>query len=148
VTEHFRAGFSESRSRGGRSGGGRSGVTAARDDEAAASEGVYWTPAHKDAGSRQNGWELFRERLKNVLKPDGPRLFLLNNCRQFIRTVPVLPRDEIDRDDVDGAAEEHGRLGFALGTKGRSRFRSRSVRRFSCGTPGCCQGFWNHDRLF
>ena len=46
-----------------------------------ASEGVYWTPAHKDAGSRQNGWELLRERLKNVMKPDGPRLFVFNICR-------------------------------------------------------------------
>jgi hypothetical protein len=32
-----------------------------------ASEGVYRTPAHKDAGSRQNTWELLQERLKNVM---------------------------------------------------------------------------------
>jgi hypothetical protein len=72
-----------------------------------ASEGVYWTPAHKNAGSRQNGWELLRERLKNVLKPDGPRLFVFSQCRQFIRTVPSLPRDEVDMDDVDSRAEDH-----------------------------------------
>ena len=46
-----------------------------------ASEGVYRTPAHKDAGSRQNGWELLRERLKNVMKPEGPRFFVFNTCR-------------------------------------------------------------------
>jgi hypothetical protein len=68
-----------------------------------ASEGVYWTPAHKDAGSRQNGWE----RLKNVTKPEGPRLFVFDHCRQFIRTVPALPRDEVDMDDVDSWAEDH-----------------------------------------
>ena len=62
---------------------------------------------HRDAGSRQNGWELLRERLKNAMKPEGPRLFVFNHCRQFIRTVPVLPRDEIDRDDVDNAVEDH-----------------------------------------
>ena len=72
-----------------------------------ASEGVYWTPAHKDAGSRQNGWELLCERLKNVMKPERQRLFVFNTCRQFIQTVPLLPRDEIDMDDVDSAAEDH-----------------------------------------
>ena len=72
-----------------------------------ASEGVCWTPTHKDAGSRPNGWELLREWLKNVPKSDGPRLFVFNNCGQFIRTVPVLPRDELDMDDVDSTAEDH-----------------------------------------
>jgi len=59
------------------------------------------------AGSRQNGWELLWERLKNVRKPEGPRLFVFNTWRQFIRTVPVLPNDEVDMDGVDNAAEEH-----------------------------------------
>jgi len=59
------------------------------------------------AGSRQNGWELLRERLNNVTKPEGPRLFVFNTCRQFIRTVPALPRDEVDMDDVDSRAEDH-----------------------------------------
>jgi len=80
-----------------------------------ASEGVHWTPAHKDAGIRQNGWELLRERLKNVMKPEGPRLFVFNTCRQFIRTVPVLPRDEIDMDDVDTAVEDHGGMKRGIG---------------------------------
>jgi len=43
------------------------------------------------------------------MKPEGPRLFVFNTCRQFIRTVPILPRDEIDMDDVDSKAEEHVR---------------------------------------
>jgi hypothetical protein len=77
----------------------------ARDERAAASEGVYWTPAHKDASSRQNGWELLRQRLKNVMKADGPRLFVFNHCRQFIRTVRALPPD--DMDDVERSAEDH-----------------------------------------
>jgi len=42
------------------------------------SDGVYQTPAHKDPGSRQNGWELLCERPKNVMKPEGPRLFAFN----------------------------------------------------------------------
>ncbi len=68
---------------------------AAGDDVAMASEGVSWTPAHGDSSSWQNGWELLRERLKAVRKPEGPRLFVCNTCRQFIRAVSALPRDEI-----------------------------------------------------
>jgi hypothetical protein len=49
------------------------------------SEDVYWTRVHKDVGGRQNSWELLRELLKNVMKPDGPRLFVFHSCRQFIR---------------------------------------------------------------
>ena len=56
-----------------------------------ASEGVCQTPAHKDVGSRQSGWELLRERLKNVMKPDALRLFVFSTCRRFICAVPVLP---------------------------------------------------------
>lgn len=40
------------------------------------SENIYWTLAYKEAGSRQNGWEFLSERLKNVMKREGPRLFV------------------------------------------------------------------------
>ncbi len=79
-------------------------------DGVVASEGVSWTPAHNDAGSRRNGWQLLQERLENVVKPERLRLFVFNTCRQFIRTVPVLLRGEIDW------------------------LRSRTGRRFPCGT--------------
>jgi len=70
---------------------------------------VWWPPGTTDeqggclldAGSRHDGWELRRERLENVTKLEGPRLFVFNMCGQFLRTVPVLARDEIDMDDVD-----------------------------------------------
>ena len=67
-----------------------------------ASGDVYRTRA---AG--KNSWELLRERLKNVMKPEGPRLFVFNTCRQLIRTVLAQPRHEIDVDDVDSKAEDH-----------------------------------------
>jgi len=72
-----------------------------------AREGVYWVMANKSPGSRAHGWELLRERLKNVGKPDGPRLLVCSHCRQFIRTVPTLPRDPFDMDDVDSDSEDH-----------------------------------------
>jgi len=45
----------------------------------------------------------------------------------------------------DGAEAEAGGSAMKYET---DRFRSRSLRRFPCGTPGCCQGFWNHDKMF
>ncbi len=85
---------------------------------------------------------MLRERLKNVMKPEGSRLFVFSTCRQFIRTVPVLPRDEIDMDEVDSRAEDH--VGEArasdLGTKGRT---VPQPLRVSLSLPNT--RFWNQD---
>lgn len=74
--------------------------------------GITWLPADKRAGSRVTGWDQMRRALKNAHpNPNGPRelpgLFVFNNCEQFIRTIPVLPRDEKDMDDIDTEAEDH-----------------------------------------
>jgi len=68
---------------------------------------VGWTRADKRPGSRISGWELMRERLENPMAKEGPGLYVFNTCRQFIRTVPVLPRDEAKPDDIDKEAENH-----------------------------------------
>ncbi len=69
--------------------------------------GVRWTTADKRPGSRANGLEKLRERLKNTITGDGPGLFIFSTCRQFIRTVPVLPQDTNKPEDVDTNAEDH-----------------------------------------
>lgn len=71
--------------------------------------GVRWLPADKSPGTRVRGWSVIRERLAEARKerPEGPGLFVFDRCSQFIRTVPVLPRDERNRDDVDTDAEDH-----------------------------------------
>jgi hypothetical protein len=74
------------------------------------SEGVFWTLADKKAGSRKNGWELMRDRLSAVTDhnlQDKPGLYVFETCRDFIRTVPPIPRDGKDPDDVDTDAEDH-----------------------------------------
>jgi hypothetical protein len=50
----------------------------------------------------EDGTELTR-----LLPRELPGLFVFNTCEQFIRTVPVLPRDEKDLDDVNTEAEDH-----------------------------------------
>lgn len=73
--------------------------------------GVRWVPANKAPGSRINGWEQLRNRLSNTVPRSGareaPGLFVTNACEQFLRTVPVLPRDENRPDDVDTESEDH-----------------------------------------
>jgi hypothetical protein len=90
--------------------------------------GVSWEPADKRPGSRKAGWQKTREMLSDVrgevLRRDGkplldqdgreirrprerPGLFVTADCDHFIRTVPVLPRDDKDMDDVDTDAEDH-----------------------------------------
>jgi hypothetical protein len=72
-----------------------------------ANVGVGWRRADKRPGSRINGWEILRERFKNSISGEGPGLYAFDTCRQFIRTVPILPRDENKPDDVDTEAEDH-----------------------------------------
>jgi hypothetical protein len=70
-------------------------------------QGVYWEESDKSAGSRKNGLELMRDRLVAAIKGEGPAIYFMDNCKHAIRTIPVLPRDEDDLDDVDTAAEDH-----------------------------------------
>lgn len=74
--------------------------------------GIRWQRADKSKGSRVQGWQQLRTRLKGTIpSAQGPRetrgLFINENCKQWLRTVPVLPRDEKNPYDVDTEAEDH-----------------------------------------
>jgi len=67
---------------------------------------------------RVRGWEHMRDMLVAAVAADEaepgafmpreePGLFIMDNCRQWLRTVPYLPRDETNPDDVDTEAEDH-----------------------------------------
>jgi hypothetical protein len=70
-------------------------------------KGIIWEHADKKAGSREQGWEQCRKRLKATMRPKGgireeKGLFIVGpRCPQWLRTVPKLPRDEKKLDDVD-----------------------------------------------
>lgn len=94
-----------------------------------AANGCRWTPADKGPGSRKQGWEQIRKMLKGALpKPHTPReapgLFVMDCCQQALETLPVLPRDDRDLDDVDTNAEDH--IGDAV--RYRVRRKLRTVR--------------------
>lgn len=72
-----------------------------------AKKGVRWVESDKSPGSRKNGLQLFRDRLEASLRKEGPGIYFTQNCIASISTIPVLPRDEDDLDDVDTEAEDH-----------------------------------------
>jgi len=88
--------------------------------------GVLWLKADKGPGSRAQGWEQCRKLMKAAIPDplDGsredPGFFVCQDNEHFIRTVPVLPRDEDDPDDVDTDAEDHAGDEF--------RYRARFAR--------------------
>ena len=69
--------------------------------------GVHWEAADKRPGSRKNGLELFKSMLAASETGEGRGFYVMENCEEFIQTVPYLPRDEDDPDDVDTDAEDH-----------------------------------------
>jgi len=86
--------------------------------------GIEWVACDKRPGSRITGWDQMRRMLKNAHPAKhGPReypgLFIWDVCDQFQRTVPVLPRDEKEPDDVNTDAEDH--------TADEIRYKVRSI---------------------
>lgn len=70
-------------------------------------QGVSWTASDKSQGSRKIGLELVRQRLANTKTGEGPGLYFMSNCKAALTTLPVLPRDDDNPDDVDTDAEDH-----------------------------------------
>ncbi len=74
--------------------------------------GIFWERADKGPGSRIQGWEQSRRRLKATKRPEGgiretPGLFITSDCIHWLRTVPTLPRDDDKIDDVNTESEDH-----------------------------------------
>lgn len=95
--------------------------------------GVTWTRSDKAKGSRVTGWEKIRAMMQNAHPTKGPRehpgLFVFDNCDQFIRTVPVLPRCEKNPDDVNSDAEDHiaDEVRYRVLSEGRQISSGRTV---------------------
>lgn len=74
-----------------------------------ADKGVRWIESDKSPGSRKVGLQLLRDMLEAAMlnRRDAPHIYFMDNCRASIATLPTLPRDEDDLDDVDTEAEDH-----------------------------------------
>lgn len=73
--------------------------------------GCIWRPSDRTAGSRKNGKMEIHRRLRifNDLLTEQPtaKLKIFRTCRNLIRTLPMLPLDSNDMEDIDTKAEDH-----------------------------------------
>jgi hypothetical protein len=69
--------------------------------------GCNWRPAHKGANSRRQGCQLIHSMLKGKLTDGLPKIQIFQNCKNLIRTMPALPIDGLDPEDIDTTAEDH-----------------------------------------
>lgn len=72
--------------------------------------GVDWTEADKSPGTRMDGLSKLRAMFKQSLNPmhEGPGLYVFaGKCPNFVRTIPTLPRDKNNPDDINSHAEDH-----------------------------------------
>ena len=67
--------------------------------------GVEFVRARK--GGRIAGWQKMRRMLADAGKPDVPGLYVSRSCRYWWSTVPSLPRDPRNPEDVDSSAPDH-----------------------------------------
>jgi len=70
-------------------------------------EGIRWTKSDKSKGTRKIGLQLMRDRMQASIDMEGAGLYVMANCEAFLETVPNLPRDPDDLDDIDKTAEDH-----------------------------------------
>lgn len=70
-------------------------------------EGIYWERSDKSQGSRENGMQLFRDRLEASSLGEGPGFYVMDNCQATLEIVPKLQRDKKKPDDVDTVQEDH-----------------------------------------
>lgn len=86
--------------------------------------GIRWEKI--DSKFRIAGWQQIRRLLlaAKQVPMEEPGLFVFNTCRQFIRTVPVLSRNQENTDDADSTAEDH----IADETRYMVMFRAKTAK--------------------
>ena len=70
-------------------------------------EGCRWRPSDRSPKSRIAGKLEIHKRLRLNDDTGFPTLFLFSNCLNLIRTLPMLPTDKNNPEDVDTHAEDH-----------------------------------------
>lgn len=91
--------------------------------------GIVWEKADKGPNSRTQGWDQIRQRFQATIPVEGigrerPGLFISSECHHWLRTVPVLPRDEKDMEDCPENCEDH----HADMTRYALRYEDRTLR--------------------
>jgi len=91
--------------------------------EEQARQGAWFTRADNRRtaqGGALAGWDQIRKRLTGE---DGvPMIYFMENCIHLIRTLPILPADSTQMDDVDSDAEDHAADAVRYGCMARPYF--------------------------
>ncbi|BAP13791.1 hypothetical protein AS19_09400 [Alcanivorax sp. NBRC 101098] len=91
--------------------------------------GVTFSPAKK--GSRIAGWQTMRRLLADAGKPDVPGLYVSRNCRIWWETVPSLPRDPRNPEDVDSTSADHAADASRYGCTGATQMAVTTTLRMN-----------------
>jgi hypothetical protein len=105
-------------------------------------EGCRWRPSDRSPRSRVNGKLEMHRRLAVNEETGKPGLIVLDNCRNLIRTLPSLPLDKNNQEDVDTDAEDHAYDACRYGVMSRpitteTPFDLRDVSRVQSFRPAC-----------
>ena len=82
-------------------------------------EGCKWRPSDRSPKSRVNGKLELHKRFSIDEKTGEPKLKIFNNCRNLLRTLPLLPTDKHNPEDVDTHAEDHAYDALRYGVMSR-----------------------------
>lgn len=80
-----------------------------------------WEEAEKGPGSRVAGVSLVASMLSKILADGRRKLIIFRRCKNLIRTLPVLPRDDENVEDVDSDSEDHAYDALRYGLQYRRR---------------------------
>lgn len=94
--------------------------------------GCSWRPSDRSPGSRINGKLEIHRRLAVDLETEKPRVVIFSNCDNLIRTMPQLPTDSNNTEDVDTHAEDHAYDAFRYGCMSRpiSKHQFEDINKF------------------
>ena len=82
-------------------------------------EGCKWRPSDRSPKSRINGKLELHKRFSIDEKTCEPKLKIFNNCRNLLKTLPLLPTDKHNPEDVDTNAEDHAYDALRYGVMSR-----------------------------
>lgn len=88
--------------------------------EEMARNGIWWKRADNRRVQGQGpigGWNQVRGRLKG--DGDNPMVFIMDCCTHLIRTLPMIPTDKVNLDDIDTDSEDHAADAFRYGCMAR-----------------------------
>ena len=82
-------------------------------------QGCKWRPSDRSPKSRVNGKLELHKRLSFDEKTEEPKLRIFNNCKNLLRTFPLLPTDRNNPEDVDTRVEDHAYDALRYGVMSR-----------------------------